>query len=173
MGSLYLYKESLLLQLLFFPKNLLLFKKNLQILHGKRMEKFHSSFFFFLSWFLSMALTIHEAAGEKVEHLYSSLLCPPALEHWCIYLLFCIWDDYRLCLIAAHVISSFLLNEICSLLQNKNWLNNNFKGIIGDSRKKIPPDSKPNPIRNLTLTLTLTPHGVFFPEGFFPDTIIG
>ena len=52
-------------------------------------------------------------------------------------------------------------------------MNNNFKGIIGDSRKKIPPDSKPNPIPNLTLTLPLTPHEVFFPEGFFPDTIIG
>ena len=34
-----------------------------------------------------------------------------------------------------------------------------------------PPDSKTNPIPNLTLTLLLTPHGGFFPGVFFPDTV--
>ena len=33
------------------------------------------------------------------------------------------------------------------------------------------PDPKLNPIPNLTLTLPLTPHRVFFPGGFFPDTV--
>ena len=33
------------------------------------------------------------------------------------------------------------------------------------------PDSKPNPIPNLTLTLPWTPHGGFFPGGIFPDTV--
>ena len=32
-------------------------------------------------------------------------------------------------------------------------------------REKTPPDSKPNPIPNLTLILPLTPHGGFFPGG--------
>ena len=36
--------------------------------------------------------------------------------------------------------------------------------------EKSPPDSKLNPIPNLTLALPLTPHGGFFPEGFFADT---
>ena len=42
--------------------------------------------------------------------------------------------------------------------------------------EKKPPDSKSNLIPNLTLTLSLTPHGKgrgFFPGGgFFPDTCI-
>ena len=37
-------------------------------------------------------------------------------------------------------------------------------------KKPPPPDSKPNPIPNLTPTLLLTPHGGFFPGGFCPDT---
>ena len=35
---------------------------------------------------------------------------------------------------------------------------------------KKPPDSKPNPIPNLNLTLPLTPHRGLFLRGFFPDT---
>ena len=37
--------------------------------------------------------------------------------------------------------------------------------------EKSPPDSKPNPIPNLTPALPLTPHRGFFPGRFFPDTI--
>ena len=42
--------------------------------------------------------------------------------------------------------------------------------IWGGSSKKIPPekrplDHKPNPIPNLTLTLSLTPYGGLFPDG--------
>ena len=33
--------------------------------------------------------------------------------------------------------------------------------------EKNPPDSKPNPIPNLTLTLPLTPHGGLFSRGIF------
>ena len=33
--------------------------------------------------------------------------------------------------------------------------------------EKSPPDSKPNPIPNLTLTLPLTPHGGAFFRGYF------
>ena len=33
--------------------------------------------------------------------------------------------------------------------------------------EKYPPDSKPNPILNLTLTLLLTPHGRLFSGGSF------
>ena len=130
MGSLYLYKESLLLQLLFFSQNLTTFQEESYMVKGWKNSTV-VCFFFYHDFFHSKALTIHQTAGERVEHLYPSLLCPPALEHWCIFLQFCIWDDYRLCLIAAHVISSFLLNEICPLLQNKTWLNDNFKGMIG------------------------------------------
>ena len=55
---------------------------------------------------------------------------------------------------------------------NKAMIKNHLKG----SRKKPPlekkpPDSKPNPIRNLTLTLPLTLTGRFFPGRFFPGTI--
>ena len=39
------------------------------------------------------------------------------------------------------------------------------------SPEKSPPDPKPNPISNLTLTLPLILHGgLFFRGGFFPDT---
>ena len=34
---------------------------------------------------------------------------------------------------------------------------------------KKPPDSKPNPIPNLTLTLPLAPSRGLFSGGFFPD----
>ena len=43
--------------------------------------------------------------------------------------------------------------------------------VLAGSRKKSPgkkpPDSKPNPIPNLILTLPLTPHGGLFSEGIF------
>ena len=35
--------------------------------------------------------------------------------------------------------------------------------------EKSPPNSKPNAIPNLTKTPLLTPHGGFFPGGFFPE----
>ena len=37
--------------------------------------------------------------------------------------------------------------------------------------EKSPPDSKPNPIPNLTPALPLTPHRGFLPGRFFPDTL--
>ena len=38
--------------------------------------------------------------------------------------------------------------------------------------EKSPPDSKAKPIRNLTLTLPLTPHGELFPGGDFKTICI-
>ena len=40
-------------------------------------------------------------------------------------------------------------------------------------RKKAPPDSKPNPVPNLTFTLLLTPHGGLFSGGIFSGHLNG
>ena len=49
----------------------------------------------------------------------------------------------------------------------------NFCMVLGKiPLEPPPPDSKTNPIRNLTETLPLTPHGGTFSWGFLPDTLL-
>ena len=60
-------------------------------------------------------------------------------------------------------------NIACNVTLRNGVTPRKIWNCIYPSRKRNP-DPTPNPIPNLTLPLPLTPHGGFFPGGFFPDT---
>ena len=67
--------------------------------------------------------------GKRRDQLYSTLPLSPDHEYSDIYLQLCIWDDYHVFLIASHVITRLLLDEIyhhweltIDLLLIKYWL---------------------------------------------------
>ena len=50
--------------------------------------------------------------GKRRDQLYSILPLSPDHEYSDIYLQLCIWDDYHVFLIASHVVTRLLLDEI-------------------------------------------------------------
>ena len=64
-----------------------------------------------------------------------------------------------------------MTSELSKYLNEQSfWIWNN--GSRNKSHRKTPPDPKPNPVSNLTLTLPPTPNGVYFSGGFFRVTEI-
>ena len=72
--------------------------------------------FFFLSRFsLTDTDSSQDSRGRKETIFYSTLPLPTAHEHSEIYLQLCMWDDYRIFLIAPVVFTRLLLDEIYHL----------------------------------------------------------
>ena len=75
-------------------------------------------FFFFLSGFYFTGTgDSPDSKTRKGTIFYSTLLLPPAHKHWGIYLQLCMWDDYRIFLIATLVFTRLLLNEIYHFIE--------------------------------------------------------
>ena len=81
------------------------------------------SFFSFLFFFLSIWVFFidtdnsQDSRGREGTIFYSTLPLPPAHEHWDIYLQLCIWDEYRVLLIATLVFTRLLLEEVYHLIE--------------------------------------------------------
>ena len=80
----------------------------------------------------------------------------------------------RACLVAEFFLLKLNRPWPCAsnlIISTKTWRKTTIDGYRKKSPpKNPPPDSKRNPICNLTLTLP--PRGDFFPGGYFPDTHI-
>ena len=74
--------------------------------------------FFFLSGF-SFTDTDYsqDSRGREGTIFYSTLPLPPTHEHSDTYLQVCIWDDYRIFLIAPLVFTRLVLDEIYHLIE--------------------------------------------------------
>ena len=86
-------------------------------------------FFFLNLGFFHKHWRFAEKKWKRGDHIYSSLALPlDELSE--IYLKFCIWDDYLLFSIAAHVITTLVLDEIYAPLEIKFWLNIAFVFLV-------------------------------------------
>ena len=64
-----------------------------------------------------------DSRGREGTIFYFTLPLPPAHEHSDIYLQLCMWDDYRIFLIAPLVFTRLLLDEIYHLIELPfDWL---------------------------------------------------
>ena len=73
--------------------------------------------FLFIRIFFTETGDSQDSRGRKGTIFYFNLPLPPAHEHWGIYLQFCMWDDYRVFLIATLVFTRLLLDEIYHLIE--------------------------------------------------------
>ena len=68
--------------------------------------------------------------GNGGDHIYFSLPFPATHELSDIYLQYCIWDNYLLFSVAAHVITRASLDEIYPPLEISFWLNIYFVLLV-------------------------------------------
>ena len=68
--------------------------------------------FFSIRVFFTDTNDSQDSRGREETIFYSTLPLPPADKHWDIYLQLCMWDDYRVFLIATLVFTRLLLGEI-------------------------------------------------------------
>ena len=78
---------------------------------------FSAFFFFSISVSFTDAGDSRDSRGREETIFYFTLPLPPTHEHWDIYLQLCMWDDYRVFLIATLVFTRLLLDEIYNLLE--------------------------------------------------------
>ena len=94
-------------------------------------QSFFFFFFFFYQHFLSRILTTHRTAGEGRGPFFNSTIpLPRAHEHSDTYLQLCMWDDYRIFLIATLVFTRLLLDEILPPYRITIWLIDDVKFVL-------------------------------------------
>ena len=79
------------------------------------MTRFYS--FFSIRVFFTYTDDSQDSRGREGAIFYSTLLLPPAPEHWDIYLQLCMWDNNHVFLIASLVTTRLLLDEIYHLIE--------------------------------------------------------
>ena len=92
------------------------------------LKKRGSAFFFFFTIriFFTDTDDSQDSRGREGTIFYSSLPLPPAHEHWDIYLQLCMWDEYRVLLIATLALTRLLLEEVYHLIELPfEWLIDN------------------------------------------------
>ena len=80
--------------------------------------------FFFLSEFsFTDTEDSQDSRRRKRIIFYSTLPLRPALEHWDIYLQFCMWDNYHVFLIVTFMFARMLLDEFYHFIKlTFDWL---------------------------------------------------
>ena len=71
-----------------------------------------------------------DSGGWEGTIFYSTLPLPPAHEYSDIYLQLCMWDDYHIFLIASHVFTRLLLDEILPPYWIAIWLIDDAKFVL-------------------------------------------